>query len=427
MNRVTRKPVMILLSATLILVLAGSVLAGTEGYIYGKVTTRNDKVYQGPLRWGSQEAFWDDLFNSAKEELPFMEYKEEYYEKLEKELEDDDNGRYGSRSSRRKRVSILGGTINIDLDDHWVNRQFIARFGDIKKLEVIGSEDAFLTMRDGTTYEVSGYSDDVGTDITVYDPALGSIELPWRKIDTVEFLPTPSSATVPGERIQGKVFTDAGNFEGYIQWDHDECLSIDKLDGDSDDGRISVKMGQIKSIERRSRRSAKVTLLDGREFILDGTNDVNDENRGIFVEDPRYGRVSVSWDAFEKAEFVQTGNSGRSFDSYTENGHIEGEVETVSGEKYAGRVVFDLDESERWEMLNGDRFDVEYYIPFYLIQSISPRSRNASEVILKNGEKLRLEDSHDVNRDNDGVLIMKDSKSDPVYVPWEEIEIIKLK
>ena len=40
-------------------------------------------------------------------------------------------------------------------------------------------------------------------------------------------------------------------------------------------------------------------LKDGRRLLLDGSNDVNSSNRGIYVEDERFGRVRVKWDAFD--------------------------------------------------------------------------------------------------------------------------------
>ena len=53
----------------------GNVAAGedTRGYLYGTVETASGNTYSGLLRWGTEEAFWDDLFNSTKTELPYLE------------------------------------------------------------------------------------------------------------------------------------------------------------------------------------------------------------------------------------------------------------------------------------------------------------------------------------------------------------------
>ena len=38
-----------------------------QGFLYGRVTTRLDTVYEGRLRWGGgEEAFWGDYFNGQK-------------------------------------------------------------------------------------------------------------------------------------------------------------------------------------------------------------------------------------------------------------------------------------------------------------------------------------------------------------------------
>jgi hypothetical protein len=91
-----------------------------------------------------------------------------------------------------------------------------------------------------------------------------------------------------------------GDFTGFVQWDREECVGADKLDGDAGDSRLSLRFDSIRSIARRSRDSSLVTLLNGREIVLSGTNDVNQDNRGVYVDDQRYGRVLVSWDAFER-------------------------------------------------------------------------------------------------------------------------------
>lgn len=457
-----------------------------QGYIYGKVSTRTGNAYTGILRWDTEEAFWDDLFHSNKEDLPYTSYVEKATSSskddirdLEQQLkraerEEDrlkrDYEKLADRLSRAKRdqereelrqeqlnlieqrtahaearakmleelarrrensqsksISVLGGALRINWNDWDISsRIFIARFGDISKITVIGSEDAELVMRDGSKYTVSGYSNDVGGPIKVRDAALGDITVDWRKIDTIEFMETPKNIEPEGYRIHGKVYTDSGVFDGFIQWDSEECLSTDKLDGDSEDGRLSIDFGSIRTIERRSRSSSKVTLKDGRSLLMEGTNDVDGSIRGIMVETPNYGRVKVPWDAFDRAELDDdTGESGMAYGDYAKQWKLNGTVTNSSGETFSGRIVFDIDESESWEILNGDQFDVEFNIPFAIVKAIEPRSRNFSMVSLSTGETIRLEGGQDVSDSNDGVLIFtKGEKEDPTYLRWDEIEKI---
>lgn len=101
-------------------------------------------------------------------------------------------------------------------------------------------------------------------------------------------------------------------FEGFIQWDSQECLDLDRLDGESGDGEMSVELGRIRAIEKHDEDGAWIELKDGRRLLLEGTNDVDASIRGILVEAPRYGRVEIPWAAFERAQFSDAAASSTS-------------------------------------------------------------------------------------------------------------------
>ena len=377
-----------------------------SGLIYGKVTTRG-ATYQGRLRW-NEEASWGDHFNASKEERPHA----------------DDLPR--SRPEARESIRVFGVTLGLRRGE-LASRSFIARFGDIRKIEVQHRSDVLLTMKSGTEIKVDGSgTNDIGDEITVWDDAMGKIEVDWDRIETIELMAAPAGLTVDVERLHGTLKSSAGTFTGFIQWDKDECLSTDKLDGETDDGKVSIEMGRIKSIERRSRSSSRVTLRDGREMVLDGTNDVDSDNRGIFVDDERYGRVLVGWDAFDRVDFSAPGSagSGPSYDDFEAGGPIRGTVTDRDGKKHSGRLVYDIDESETWEVLNGERRDVEYNVPFALIKSIVADGHSAVRVTLRDGEEVTLEDTADTGDGNAGVLVLGDGE--PVYVEWEDVDRIDL-
>lgn len=462
-----------------------------QGYIYGKVTTRSGNEYTGLLRWGTEEAFWDDIFHSYKETRPYsdllddaididrgeeremrsqlrdftrqldelrreedklersrrktedLDKREELDDRIEKlnesreELSNDiEEMEYElEEAAERSRLfdasrsfSALGGAISINVRGFSGSRIFAARFGDIDRIEVIGSEDAELTMKSGTVYTVSGYANDVGGTIQVRDKSLGDIKLEWRKIDTIQFMETPKEVHPEGYRLHGTLSADGVEYRGFIQWDSEECLSTDKLDGNSDDGRLAIDMGNIKSIERRSRNGSIVELKDGRRLNLEGTNDVDGSIRGIMVEDERYGRLKVNWDAFEKLVFDDESGSGKAYSDYKKPTQLQGTVTDVNGNTYEGLIVYDIDESESWEMLDGDLFDIEFIIPFGRVKQITPRSRNSCTVVLRNGESLRLEGGQDVSNANDGLMILKNAKDkEPKLLSWESVETIEFK
>ena len=402
---------LLLLAVTL---LAGLASAQTEGYIYGKITLRSGKTYQGPIRWGKEEAFWMDLFNSEKSEDVFEAYLEDAdgYRDLRREL----------RDHRRDRRVRYGHGISITLGDGSTHA-FKCRFGDIQMLDFRGRESLRLVMKNGETLRLSGGSNDVGATIKVMDPELDEMDLRWRSIDTIEFLPTPGNLKeVFGAPLYGTVKSAAGTFTGFIQWDNEECLDGDILDGDSDDGDMKIPFKSIQSIEKY-RRGSKVILHSGREYYLTGSNDVNSENRGVVVKDPLLGQIKIGWRDFESLVFESPKGSGMGYDGFAKTRPLEGTVVTEEGETLKGRIYYDLDEAWDLEILDGQDGDIEYLVPFRSIQRIVPNGRWGAEVTLKDGRTVTLEESRDIDDDNAGLIVQ--SGETLRYVDWRDIKEIR--
>jgi hypothetical protein len=271
---------------------------------------------------------------------------------------------------------------------------------------------------------MSGGSNDIGTTVTVLDDSLGTVKVDWDRIDRIVFAPTPPSTRPPAYRLYGAVETEEGTFEGYVQWDVQECLSSDLLDGETDDGELSIEMGKIRAIEKRNRNGSRVELKDGRKLVLEGTNDVDSSLRGIHVEDARYGRVKISWDAFERVEFKEVDHSGRGYDDYGPARRLRGTVTDYQDRTHSGDLVFDLDEVWSWEILNGDLGDVEFYIPFEMIEVVEPQRGDESKVVLKNGETLVLGEGQDVSENNDGVVVLRENGRES-YVSWNDVKRVE--
>lgn len=394
----------IILLTTAALLGAASAGAGAEGFLYGTVESDNGNTYRGFLRWGSEEAFWDDHFNSTKEKL-------EYADRVPEE------------ERERRQIDLFGFTIGWRADATG-GRSLTLRFGDIREIEPSGGDRARVTLKNGRVLDLDGGSNDMGATITVQDESLGEVKLKWRDIGRITFSAAPAGATPPAARLYGTLTTFHQTYRGHIQWDLQECLSTDELDGETADGDVSIEMGKIRTIEKRSRRGVYVDLWDGRRLSLSGTNDVNSSNDGIFVEDERFGRVEVGWDEFEKLELERTDSSGRGYDDYPPARALTGTVIDTSGSRTTGRIVFDLDESETWEMLDGDLDDVDYSIPFDRIAAIEPRSRDSSLVVLRDGSELILEDSQDVSERNDGVVVVP-LEGRETFIAWRRIERIE--
>ena len=205
-----------------------------------------------------------------------------------------------------------------------------------------------------------------------------------------------------------------------------EGVGSDELDGHTADGERSLRFDTIRAIARNSRDSSLVTLLDGREIVLSDTRNVGNGNRGVYVDDRRYGRVLVSWDAFERIDF-SPGGSGPAFGDFPPGRPLTGNVTTRGGRRLAGRLVYDLDESETTETLDAPSQGVDYTIPLGLIASIAlpgPEERGAerAKVTLYSGEELQLERAGDLGDRNAGMLIFVDGRERPEYVRWTDIE-----
>jgi len=90
---------------------------------------------------------------------------------------------------------------------------------------------------------------------------------------------------------------------GSSQWDADEEYTWEILNGEYRDIDFDIELGTVKSIQKRSYRSSIVTLRDDRSFRLRGSNDVDEDNKGIFVTLSDGEEVEVEWEDFDRVEF----------------------------------------------------------------------------------------------------------------------------
>jgi len=164
-------------------------------------------------------------------------------------------------------------------------------------------------MKDGRELrlEESNDVDSGNRGVAISDPALGRILISWDEFDFVEFKDPPPGPSYDsfdgGKRLHGTVYTESGEkYTGDIKWDDDEEYSWEMLNGNYEDAQFDIEFGFVKSIEKISSRSSTVTLKDGRSFKLRDSNDINSENKGIYVSTGQ-DEITVDWDEFEKVEF----------------------------------------------------------------------------------------------------------------------------
>ena len=138
------------------------------------------------------------------------------------------------------------------------------------------------------------------------------------------------------------------------------------------------------------------------------------------------GRVDIPWEEFDMVSFEEPKSGVDSYSDFDAQDKISGTVTTNSGTSHKGQIVYDLDETYQLEILNGERDDIEYFIPFHAIQKLEVVNKKKTKVTIKSGQSIVLENSVDVNYDNDGILVFTDNNSEPTYIPWEDIAEINL-
>ena len=388
-------------------------LVAHDGLIYGRVTTEDGAVHEGRLRWGrerAEEALWSNYFNGVKRGNPWVAFASR--EELPKE-----------------RISILRvfGKELVGYDNVMdLGRPFMARFGDIARIEPRG-RDILVILKSGSVFRLNRYSaDDLADGVRVWDDKGGFVDIEEWKVRTIEFFASaqPNATASP---LYGTVRTRAGDFTGLVQWDRKACLGADELVGNSTAGNRSLRFDTIRSIAGRG-DSSLVTLIDGSEIVLSSTSAAGRQNSGIYVDDHRYGRVLISWDVFERVDFSAAGTVP-AYGEFQPGRPLTGAVVTRSGRRLAGRLVFDLDESESTETLDAPSQGIDYTIPFSLIASIvpGPRDRGAqpARVTLLSGEVLPLERWGDLGEWNAGLLIWLEGRSHPEHVAWADVERVE--
>lgn len=389
--------------------------------IYGKVTTVSGDEYTGPIKWGGKgaqkpEVFWVEVLNGTKASNDFLKHlsKSEV-----KELSGKEEG---------------NSWLNIDLgvlsiwDDKYSDspHEFKARFGDIKSIEPTRRSRARITFKNGASLEVTGSnSEDIGGSVGVYDYEIGEVMLSWSRVEKVEFMESPDNLRDGfGKPIYGKVNAGRkGTFQGQIEWGGDERFLEETIDGKDRNGDKKVPFRSIQKIEK-GRGGSEITLKSGRTLFITGTNDVNEQNSGIVINDPNIGQVKIAWRDFVEIEMTDDESLVMSYNDFASSQGLSATVVTINGDEHQGLVAFDLDEAWEFELLDANDDRAEYQIVFRNIKSIVPKNSSYSMVELRNGERLLLGEHRDVSSSNAGVLVYPSKNADPIYIKWSKIDEI---
>jgi hypothetical protein len=191
-----------------------------------------------------------------------------------------------------------------------------------------------------------------------------------------------------------------------------------------------VRLDAIRALVRPAEGRVRVTLADGRELEL--ALAFAEGDRRLRVDDPRYGRVRIDAAALERVELAAAGDgSGPAYDDFPPGRPLRGSVTARDGRRFAGRLVYDLDESETSDTLDARDRAVHYTLSFGRIVAIVPPAPGGGagargRVTLAGGETLELERAGDLDDGNAGLLVFADGRERPDYLPWADVARIDL-
>lgn len=187
-------------------------------------------------------------------------------------------------------------------------------FREVRRIERRGFRVAEVTAHDGTVYELRG----ADATVAIGDPALGRITIPWNELSEVAFSEAPSGiGSLEGWPVDAELrgvvtLSDGSVRSGPIRWDADEAATWEILDGSVGDVDVDVEFSFVARVEPEGGEASRVVLRDGRELVMDGSNDVNSGNRGIYVQGTDGEWSYIDWYDVASVDFDPVGpESGR--------------------------------------------------------------------------------------------------------------------
>jgi len=390
-----------------------------QGYIHATVTFEEGETRTGYLRWEKEEATWDDLFHCGYRENPWIEFLD--LEALKKEKRDQFYATHGL-------IKRLAYALNEDEESGPGWRMFLIRFGDIQNFEINPGEDDYAITTDGGRHRIGGYANDNGSDLWLYENGEDPLEIDWNDLVSIVFSAAPEDHAPFAQRLFGTVETTVGNFTGPIMWDKSECLNIDFLDGENDDGDLALAMGDIRSIRKVDSKSVTIKEKSGLQYNMRGSNDVDSGNRGIWIKTEDRGWIDIPWKRFIEVTFSDETASGSARSDFNNHERMHGTVYLTDGNSLSGRLIYDLDEGFAWDIFNGDEKDISYDIPFNLITEIKQLTSETCQVTLTSGLKLELSNNQDTGVDHGGIMVFPDSNdlTTSEYVPWRMVDYLEI-
>ncbi len=406
----------------LLLCVAGN--AVSNEYIHGTVNLKSGESHTGILRWDDdEETFWSDHFNGEKNAIPQFS---SLSSGLKSQIEDAQMG---------PKLNLLSFKITLSsiFADDIEKPDFVVPFGALAKLTASsndeGSAGLHVELLNGDVFESYEGSNDLDAEVFVKNISGETNQFKMRQIESIEFSRSFDEFAGFNKGIYAVIDSDMGTYKGRVFWDRDERFLNETIEGTEasklDSEELSIPLSDIKSIEKKQ-NSALITKHDGTQLTLVGTNDVNDENRGLYIDTPDKGRMVLPWQHFNKMTIQD--EAQHDWQAYHQallkKGKLSAQVtQKDKSQITATNLVFNMAQTSSSEMVRCTVKGMDFYMPLFLIKSIEPKSAQHALVTLINGEQLNMSDTASFTEENLGLLYSDNGQSR--YISWVDVEKIE--
>jgi hypothetical protein len=103
---------------------------------------------------------------------------------------------------------------------------------------------------------------------------------------------------------------------------------------------------------------------------------------------------------------------------------LYGTLYAADGAQHTGEIVWDNDERQSWESLDGEHAGVDFRILFDHIARIERRSADQARIVLRDGRAFELSGSGDVNRHNRGIRV-RAAGGEELEFPWNAFSSVE--
>ncbi len=385
-----------------------------EPVIYGSATHKNGTVITGTIRWGEQEQFLSDIFNGHK--IAVVGYEHLTAAEQQQILDHQPGPQADIAGIRITFKSIFGKELLLP--------EFNVFFGSIQRIDMVDA-GLLITLHDGTQITSNEGSNDLSDEIYIKNAEGETTEFELDDLTHIEFAKAPADAKTFTAAIYGTVKASTGTYQGRIIWDKDERTVDEKLDGHANNQEHAIKFTEITSITKAdSGNAAKVQLVDGQSLLLNGTNDVNNGHRGIWLNHPELGRIEITWAQFEHLQIESVDVPWMDFDDYQRlSQQLSGSVVLTDGTTIkAEKIAYNLNQQSQAELLVAEITNHVRQLPWSNFKSVHRLNNQSIELVAHDSNKVIASNSSSVTRDNRGILVSNGSQHQ--WIPWAKIQAI---